>query len=39
MLKKLSNVHSGKVTAMISNITSDRLITGADNGSVRIWRI
>ena len=37
--KKIENSHAGQVTAMISNPGSDRLISGGDNGSIRIWRL
>ena len=39
MLGKIENAHSGSVTALISNTSSDRLFSGGDNGSVRIWKL
>ena len=36
-MNKIKNAHSGKVTAIVSYVGNDRIVSGGDNGSIRVW--
>lgn len=38
-MNQINNAHNGKITALTSNINSDRLFSGGDDGRIRSWKL
>ena len=38
-MNEITNAHNGKITALTSNINSDRLFSGGEDGRIRSWKL